>query len=316
MLQVIVRKTPSATTLETVEAPEPVPGPTQAVVQVHSTSLNRGEVTAAFHRAEDGWCPGSDFAGTVLQPASDGSGPPAGARVVGFIPSGAWAQRISVDVQNMAVLPETMSFDTAATLPIAGLTALYALEKGGALTGKEVLITGATGGLGQFATQLALIGGASVTAAVYRNPLAPPAGVPPQRFRVVRMDESGLAELRERRYDLVIESVGGDVFGAAVESLAFGGILVTLGATRDTNARLNIRQFFNTGRTQIYGFNIFDECSDKPAADGLARLIRLFQEGRLSVPVTYLGAVAEIDRVARELLESKIPGKAVLRWAA
>jgi NADPH:quinone reductase-like Zn-dependent oxidoreductase len=316
MLQIVVRKTPSATSLIQVNVAEPAAAPTQAVVQVHSISLNRGEVTAAFQRAKDGWQPGWDFAGTVVRAAAAGTGPQVGTRVVGFKASGAWGERIAVDVDNVAVLPDSMSFESASTLPIAGLTALYALEKGGALIGKEVLITGATGGLGQFATQLALIGGASVTAAVYRNTLPLPPGISPERFRVVRMDDEGLQQLRERKYDHVIDGVGGDVFGAAVESLAAGATLVTLGATRDVTAGFNIRGFFNVGRASIYGFNIFDESSDKPPAAGLARLIRLIQDGRLSIPLTYVGNVCDIDSVARELLDSKIPGKAVLRWTA
>jgi NADPH:quinone reductase-like Zn-dependent oxidoreductase len=314
MLQVVVQKTPSSAKLAAVETPNPTPRNGEAVVEVHSISLNRGEVSAAFQRAEDGWRPGWDFAGTIAQAAADGSGPRAGTRVVGFLESAAWAQRISVDARNLAPLPDSMSFEVASTLPIAGLTALYALEKGGALLGKEVLITGATGGMGQFAVQLALLAGASVTAAVYRNTMTPPAGVSADRFRVVRTDESGLAQLRERRYDLVVEGVGGEVFGAAVESLAPGGTIVTLGATRDLTASFNIRQFFKIGRARIYGFSIFDEVLDKPAAQGLATLIRLIEAGRLTVPLTYTGSVSEVDRIARDLLDSKIPGKAVLRW--
>lgn len=314
MLQVVVRKTPESAALQIADAAEPAAAPTQAIVQVHSISLNRGEVSAAFYRAEDGWRPGWDFSGTIVQPAAAGFGPPMGARVTGFKADGAWAERITVDARDLAVIPDAITFESAATLPIAGLTALYALERGGSLTGKEVLITGASGGLGQFAVQLALLGGASVTAAVYRNALAAPSNVSPDRFRVVRTDEAGLAELRKRRYDLAIESVGGDVFTASLESLASGGTLVLLGATRDTNATFNVRQFFNTGRAQIYGFNIFDEVTDKSQAAGLERLMRFVRHGQLAVPLTYTGSVLEIDRVARDLLDSKIPGKAVLNW--
>jgi len=315
MQQIVVRKGAAGATLHTVEAPEPQPRASQAIVQVHSISLNRGEVSAALQRAEDGWRPGWDFAGTVVRAAADAGAPAAGSRVAGILDSGAWAERIAVDVQRLAVLPDWMDFDVAATLPTAGLTALYALETGGALVGREVLITGATGGLGQFTAQLALLAGASVTAAVHHNPFSLPQNTEPQRVRVVRMDEPGLTELRKRRYDLVVESVGGDVFQAALQSLAPEGVLVTLGATRDLRAAFNIREFFNLGRARIYGFNIFDELAHKPAPQGLARLIRLIGDGRLVAPVTYRGTVAELDRVARDLLESKIPGKAVLLWA-
>lgn len=316
MQQVIVRKTDAGAVLDAVASERPEPGTSQCVVQVDSISLNRGEVVAAFHRAQDGWRPGWDFAGTVVRAAADGTGPAAGTRVAGFKTSGAWAEVIAVDTQSIAALPDSIDFEVASTLPVAGLTALYALEKAPSLLGSEVLITGASGGMGQFATQLALLAGASVTAAVYRNSLPVPAGASAARFRVVRMDESGLAELRGRRYDLVVEGVGGDVFTAASESVAFGGTLVALGGTRSSASAFDIRSFFNIGRARIYGFNIFDEVLDKPVSAGLARLLKLLEDGRLTAPVTYRGSITELDRVARELLESKIPGKAVLRWAA
>lgn len=285
-------------------------------MQVDSISLNRGEIVAALKRAQDGWKPGWDFAGTVVRAAADGTGPAVGARVAGFKTSGAWAEVIAVDTQSVAALPDSIGFEVASTLPVAGLTALYALEKAPSLLGSEVLVTGASGGLGQFATQLALLGGASVTAAVHRNAPQMPAGASAARFRIVSMDATGLAELRSRRYDLIVESVGGDVFSAAAESVAFGGTLVALGGTRSSIGTFDIRSFFNIGRARIYGFNIFDEAIEKPASAGLHRLFKLIETGRLVAPVTYRGSITDLDRVARELLESKIPGKAVLRWAS
>lgn len=74
--------------------PMPVrtPLPFETLVRVKSISLNLGEVRRALTMAEEGWRPGWDLAGVVEQPAADHSGPPAGARVVGFVPGGAWAE--------------------------------------------------------------------------------------------------------------------------------------------------------------------------------------------------------------------------------
>ena len=107
------------------ELPAPVPLSNQALVQVEAISLNLGEVRRA-RRSDPGTLLGWDLAGTVTTPAADGSGPPAGTRVVGIVRAGAWAELAAVETASMAPLPDSVSCATAATLPVAGLTALYA----------------------------------------------------------------------------------------------------------------------------------------------------------------------------------------------
>src|SRR5581483_5100577 len=123
-----------------VEAPRPGPG--EALVRVAAISLNRGEVNRAQREvagARIGW----DLAGTVLTAAANGEGPSAGQRVVGWLPAGAWAEQAAVPVSFLAPLPDAVTFAQASTFPVAGLTALHALRKGGNLLGRRVLITGA-----------------------------------------------------------------------------------------------------------------------------------------------------------------------------
>src|SRR5262249_49962213 len=132
---------------------DPAPGRGEAIVAVRAISLNRGEVRRSTMAAA-GWRPGWDLAGVVERAAADGTGPRAGARVVGLLPEGAWAERVAVPHHALAELPGKVTFSQAATFPVAGLTALHALGKGGLLLGKRVLVTGATGGVGDFAVQL------------------------------------------------------------------------------------------------------------------------------------------------------------------
>ena len=106
----------------------PVPDRGEAVVRVRAISLNRGEVRRAG-MAVAGWRPGWDLAGEVERAAADGSGPRVGARVVGLLPEAAWAERVAVPTHALAELPEKVTLSQAATLPVAGLTALYALAK-------------------------------------------------------------------------------------------------------------------------------------------------------------------------------------------
>src|SRR4051812_19766558 len=137
-------------------------------VRVTAISLNRGETRRALQRAAPGWRPGWDFSGIVEREAVDGSGPKSGSRVVGILPSGAWAERVNCRSHAVAVLPDGCSDAQAATLPVAGLTALHALRQGGLLLGRKVLVDGASGGVGHLACQLASASGAQVWGHVRR----------------------------------------------------------------------------------------------------------------------------------------------------
>src|SRR5215510_204652 len=204
---------------------EPAPDRGEAVVRVRALSLNRGEVRRSGLAAA-GWRPGWDLAGTVERAAADGSGPRAGARVVGLLPEGAWAERVAVPTHALAELPDKVTFAQAATFPVAGLTALHALAKGGLLLGRRVLVTGATGGVGDFAVQLARVAGAQVTASARRadqEPTLRQLGA----HDVVVGDEIPATP----KYDLVIDSVGGRTLGTALAALQRGGVCVTLGVS-------------------------------------------------------------------------------------
>jgi len=291
------------------ETLEPSPAPSEALVRVVAISLNRGEVRRA-QEAEPGFNPGWDLAGTVERPAADGTGPQAGARVVGFLPSGAWAELAAVPTNALAELPERVSFGQAATLPVAGLTALYTLEKGGGMLGRGVLVTGASGGAGHFAVQLARLSGARVVALVRREEheeLVHEAGA-----HQVVVGESAEDAGRFGPYHLILESVGGEVLGDAMGMLAPGGICVTFGSSGEPETSFDARNFYLSGGARLYGFILFHEVLAHPASDGLARLSRLVAEGRLVPHVSVEAPWEEVGEVAQRLLDRGYTGKAVL----
>ncbi len=208
--------------LALVDVAEPSPRSNEAVVRLRATSVNRGEV--AHLRDEDpGQVLGWDVAGDVVESAADGSGPSSGQRVVGIVDGHAWAELVCVPTHAMSVLPDEVSYAAASVLPIAGLTAWRALELGGFLLGRRVLITGGAGGVGRLAIQLARLSGAQVTAVVGR----------PERvdgLRELGADEVVVGiEHATGRYDVILESVGGASLARSMEVLSDEGTLVTYG---------------------------------------------------------------------------------------
>ena len=286
--------------------PEPAPERGEAIIRVRALSLNRGEVRRSGMAAA-GWRPGWDLAGVVERAAADGSGPEVGSRVVGFLPEGAWAQRVAVPKNALAVLPDKVTFSQAATFPVAGLTALLALSKAGPLLGKRVLVTGATGGVGDFAVQLARLGGAHVTASVRRADQVPAVRALGAHDVIV-----GDEIPRSPKHDLIVESVGGKTLGSALAALERAGVCVTLGVSASAEVTFDAREFFVAGRSTLYGLYLFTEFGNEPASVGLRRLAELVAAGQLMPHISLERSWKEIGQVAQDLMARRFPGKAVL----
>lgn len=296
------------------EACEPQPAPHEALVRVTAFSLNRGELNFAKDRllgASIGW----DVAGTVLQAAADGTGPAADARVVGFVKAATgWAERVAVPTRELAAIPDGVDDADAATLPVAGLTALFALERGERLLGSSVLITGATGGVGLFAVQLANLMGADVIAQARSDKHA--ALLREAGASDVLIDGTGENLLRHGPYRLIVDGVGGQLLSKAILTLRPDGIIVIYGITAGFEAVLPAGFMIGTGRGRIEGFNLYRESEVEAAASGLERLLAFLGRGRLRTYIQVQESWTEVGRIARSLMDRRFFGKAVLHLGA
>ena len=282
---------------------QPAPGPGEAVIRVEAFSVNRGE-TFLLEKPQAGWRPGKDIAGLLVRGAADGSGPAVGTRVVAHPPAGGWAEYAAVETGSIAELPAEISAVTAAALPLSGLTALRMLRLAGDVTGRRILLTGASGGVGHYVVELAANAGAEVTAI----------SASPERGS--RLTELGASAVLGRvtsatgTFDLVLESVGGDVFRQALERLAPGGTLIWFGqASREPVTLSFFDLLYHQPSATIRHFSYADP---PPYGADLAILVRLVASGRLHPEIGRVTDWADTAGTLTDLRDRRIRGNAVL----
>ncbi|HZR54968.1 MAG TPA: zinc-binding dehydrogenase [Streptosporangiaceae bacterium] len=282
---------------------EPEPAADHAVVTVAAFGVNRGE-TYQLEQPRPGWRPGKDIAGVVSLAAADGSGPPAGTRVVGHADSGGWAEQVAVPTHRLAELPEDMPFVTAAALPLAGLAALRLLRVTGPLPSRTVLLTGASGGLGHYFTELAAGQGALVTA------IAASAG------RGTRLRELGAVrvlsdiESAAAPFDIGIDSVGGATTREIWHRLHEHGLLIWIGQASRVRPDLDYFDWDGALSVTIRKFNYMDSIHTE--AEDLATLVRLVTAGRLHPEIGRVGDWSGTGDAIAGLLNREVRGNVVL----
>jgi NADPH:quinone reductase-like Zn-dependent oxidoreductase len=284
------------------DVPEPVAAPGEVLVDVRAFSINRGEMRM-LGTAADGWRPGWDFAGILRSDVDHGLR--AGARVVGIRRGGSWAEQVAVREGWIAELPDGVPFAQGATLPTAGLAALRMLRMGPSILGRRVLVTGASGGVGRFAIQLAHLGGAEVTALVGSRSAR--AG----GLRQLGADDvvSDVDQLRGR-FDLILESVGGETLGRLVTKVDAQGTLIMFGNSSDEPTTFNVRDVYNDALVRLQGFELF--FGGDPFGRDLGYLASLVADGRLDPQLGAELPWEEITEAMDRLQNRDVAGKVAL----
>ena len=279
------------------------PAAAEALIEVEAFSVNRGE-TFLLEDPPAGWRPGKDVAGRVVRAAPDGTGPVSGTRVVGHPPSRGWAERVAVRASALAELPDEVATATAAALPLAGLTALRLLRAAGPLIGRRLLVTGASGGVGHYVTELAIASGAEVTA------------VSASRERGARLAALGAILVTDPaeapgRYDVVLESVGGRSLAAARRKARTSGTVLWFGQAGRTPATIDFFDWIDdTAGAPIVAFHY--QRPDFADDRDLATLVRLTAAGRLHPEIGTLLPWEHTPEVIEAVRQRRLRGNAVL----
>jgi NADPH2:quinone reductase len=304
--------------LQVRDVPEPAPGPDDVLVEVHAVGvsfpdllLSRGEYQL---KPELPFALGVDFAGVVVS----GPGFEPGQRVAGVGPYGNAAELVANPVVSTFPLPDVLSFDEGAALPMNYLTAQFALaERGRLQAGETVLVHGAAGGVGTATIQVARGYGARTIAVVStdeKGEVARAAGAD----EVVLLDgfKDAVAALTGGRgVDVVVDVVGGDVFTDSLRTLGTQGRLLVVGFASGQGipeVRVN-RLLLNNIDVRGVGWGAYAMVRPGYMREQWDALLPMIESGAVRPPI---GATYDLDQMGQALLEMdqrRTLGKSVVR---
>ena len=317
-VQITTLDGPSA--LEVVAVDEPAARPDAVVIDVHVAGVTFPEVLQSRGeyqlKPELPFTPGSEVAG-VVRSAPEGSGLSVGQRVAAFPGLGGFAEVVAVAPSMVFPLPDSVSFEAGASLPMNYLTVHFGLVRRGQLkSGETVLVHGAAGGIGTAATQLAVALGAKVIAVVSspdKVETAHAAGA--QDVVLVEGFKDAVKELTGGRgVDLVVDPVGGDRVTDSLRSLGREGRLLVIGFTGGEIPQVKVNRLLLNNLSVVgVGWGAF-WMGDVPfLQEQWADLLPLLEAGRLD-PV--LGAIFPLEEASKALLEldeRRATGKVLLQ---
>jgi len=303
------------------ECPAPVPGAGEVLVDVRAAGVNFPDLLVIEGKYQLlpplPFSPGKECAGVTR--------PKPGDRVMVQVEYGAFAQQVVTKDVNCHVIPEAMSFPEAAATGLTYMTAHFALvERAGLKSGETVLVTGAAGGVGLAAVQLAKALGATVLAAVSTPAKAAAAkangadhiidiAVPKLRDA---LREQVFAAVGKRGVDVIVDSVGGDVFDAGLRAIAWSGRIVVVGFASGRIPEIKAGHIL-VKNISVIGLQFSDYRDREPEKCRAVRqqLFDLYSAGSMKPHVM---ATYPLERYAEALAlvrDRKVIGKVVLTTA-
>jgi NADPH:quinone reductase len=302
------------------DVPEPTPGPDDVLVEVHSVGvsfpdllLSRGEYQM---KPEPPFNLGVDFAGEVLEPGSSGFA--VGQRVAGVAGWGNAAERVASPKIWTFPLPDALSYDEGAALPMNYLTAQFALkDRGSVRVGETVLVHGAAGGVGTATLQVARGYGARTIAVVSteeKAEVARAAGAD----EVVLVDgfRDRVTELTDGRgVDIVLDVVGGDLFTDSLRCLAEQGRLLVVGFAAGQGipeVKVN-RLLLNNIDVRGVGWGAYAMTRQDFMQQQWAELVPMIDSGVVKPPIGATYALEDFGRALVDMDERRTLGKSVVR---
>lgn len=277
----------------------------QLLIKVEATSINRGELSLLKNR-HNGWMPGQDFAGTVVASSSNNHDIEIGTRVVGLAQGGAWSEYLTIASTDVTTLPDAVSFQEAAALPMAGLTAYRTIRKAGSLLGKSVLITAGGGGVGAYQTQIAALAGARVTSIIRNKELREK-----MRERLPDHEIISAIDKTSQQFDIIFESIGGEMLTDAIKKLAQNGKIIMFGNTSEKKSSIDLFDFI-PGHENGQLITYMSYADTAPIDKDLANLLDYVTAGSLQCLDLIEFSIKDIHKALAGLSDGSLKGKIIL----
>ena len=294
------------------DIPIPTIAPDEILVKIKGTAVNHLDLVKASGTARQilpidlPWIPGHEFSGVVEQTGSDVAAYAAGDAVFGVSGmGGAYAEYLAMKPAAIATKPSTLSFEKAASVPVAAQTAWQGIFTHGHLEkGQTILIHGGAGAVGAYAVQLASQAGATVIATARGDDEAYLTSI--GASRVIDYREAQFEKVLREKVDMVFDLIGGDTQKRSVLVLKEGGRLVS--ATQPISPEVAASHHVSGEMMRL-----------APSSDMLGRIARLLDEGTIRPDVAIVYALQDAAEAWKDMAgnqsKHKPHGKIVLRVA-